>query len=497
VLVIFGGSSDLAHRKLLPALANLRRDGLLNESFAVVGVATRPWTDEDFRACILDVDSSPDLSDAREWLAERMYYLSGDFQAASTYERLVELLSEVNGRHATGANYLFYLSTAPSFFPIIPKQLQGQGLLVNADDSWRRVIVEKPFGSDLETARSLNKKLLEVLDEKQIFRIDHYLGKETVQNIVAFRFANGIFEPVWNRSFIDHVQITAAEDLGIEERGRYYDTAGVLRDMVPNHLFQLLTLIAMEPPTSLEADAVRNEQAKILAAVSPLSEDDVRTNVVRGQYGASEAGDKIAYRSEQYVDEGSVTPTFAALKLEIDDWRWAGVPFYLRTGKRLPGRSTEIAICFKQAPFPLFQKEGSGNIAPNWLVIRIQPDEGISLSFGAKRPGALMRLGHVEMDFSYEDNFGAAPATGYERLLFDCILGDATLFQRADMVESAWSVVEPILDHWGKDAAGDLSMYAAGTWGPKEAFELLDKDGRQWRNCRCVESLNSEVSSRI
>lgn len=356
------------------------------------------------------------------------------------------------------------------------------------------MIVEKPFGHDLSSARSLNERLWRFLGEEQIYRIDHYLGKETVQNIVSFRFANALFEPVWNRAYVDHVQITAAEDLGIGQRGRYYDRAGALRDMVPNHLFQLLTLISMEPPISFDAVSVRNEQEKILNAVVPLTEEDVRVNAVRGQYAASACGEKIDYRSEAYVRDGSLTPTYVALKLMIDDWRWTGVPFYLRTGKRLPGRATEVAICFKQPPFALFRKAGVSAMAPNWLVIRVQPDEGISLSFGAKKPGPLMRLGAVEMDFCYRDYFGDEPATGYERLLYDSIAGDATLFQRADMVESAWSVVAPVLESWESEAPDDFPNYEAGTWGPEESFELINRDGRQWRNCKCVNSLPLETT---
>ena len=351
------------------------------------------------------------------------------------------------------------------------------------------MVIEKPFGRDLSTAKKLNDELSHFLTEDQIYRIDHYLGKETVQNIIAFRFANGLFEPLWNRDHIDHVQITAAEAIGIEQRGRYYDQSGVIRDMVPNHLFQLLTLIGMEPPAAFDADAVRNEQVKVLTSVVVPSNDEVRFNTIRGQYDASACGGIKDYRSEQYVPENSIAPTYAALKLSIDNWRWTGVPFYLRTGKRLPARATEISVCFKQAPFALFRKAGIDSLTPNWLVMRLQPDEGISLSFGAKKPGALMQLGNVEMDFSYQDYFGQSPSTGYERLLYDCLAGDATLFQRSDMVETAWSVVAPILEAWEEQPETAFPNYQAGTWGPKAASELLTRDGRHWRNCKCVESI--------
>lgn len=487
VVVIFGASGDLAYRKLIPALENLAREGLLSSSFAVVGIATRSWTNEKFRSRVFsdgNANSLEPVSDTvRQWLAERMYYLSGDFQSPDTYQRLRELLTEVDQQHETRGNYLFYLSTAPQFFSEIPQQLDRQDLTSEADGTWRRLVVEKPFGRDLATAQALNTALRETLDEQQIYRIDHYLGKETVQNLVAFRFANGMFEPTWNRRYIDYVQITAAEDLGIEHRGRYYDHAGALRDMLPNHLFQLLTLTAMEPPNSFDADAVRDEQVKILKAIQPFSSDDVRHNAVRGQYGGSASGDAVAYREEEYVNADSVTPTFAAVKLLIDNWRWSGVPFYLRTGKRLPQRTTEIALCFKKAPFTLFRNMGMTHCAPNLLIVRVHPDEGISLSFDAKRPGAVMSLGNVKMDFSYQDYFDGQPQTGYERLLFDCMLGDATLFQRADMVEAAWSVVAPILEYWEATAPEDFPDYAAGTWGPPAVDELVARDGFCWRHC--------------
>ena len=352
------------------------------------------------------------------------------------------------------------------------------------DHYWRRVIVEKPFGHDIDSAKTLNQQLLKVASEKQIYRIDHYLGKETVQNILAFRFANGIFEPIWNRRYIDHVQITVAETVGVESRGSYYDTAGALRDMVPNHIMQLISLTAMEPPISFEANAVRDEQAKILHAIQPLSSEEVLHRTVRGQYGTGiqDAHRVPGYRNEPDVPSDSRTETFVAMKLAIDNWRWADVPFYLRTGKHLAAQTTQIVIQFRRAPFVLFRDTEVENLMPNQLVLHIQPEEGISLQFAAKVPGPIMRLGAVDMNFKYADYFGTQPSTGYERLLHDCMIGDATLFQRADMVEAGWCVVSPVLDVWRALPARNFPNYAAGTWGPKEAEDLLERDGRHWRD---------------
>ena len=349
---------------------------------------------------------------------------------------------------------------------------------------WRRVIIEKPFGHDYESAVALNKEIRKVLDEKQIYRIDHYLGKETVQNILVFRFANGIFEPIWNRRYIDHIQITVAETVGVEQRGTYYEKAGTLRDMVPNHIFQLISLTAMEPPVSFDADVVRDEQAKILKALSPMTDEEVLTRTVRGQYGeGTEGANRVSgYRSEPYVAPDSRTETFVAMKLFIDNWRWADVPFYLRTGKRLPSRSTRIVIQFKRAPFVLFRKTAVDKLEPNRLILHLQPDEGISLSFGAKIPGPVVQIGDVNMNFNYTDYFNATPQTGYERLLYDCMLGDATLFQRSDMVETAWHVVAPILDVWEALPPRRFPNYPAGSWGPPEADEMLTRDHRHWSN---------------
>jgi glucose-6-phosphate 1-dehydrogenase len=488
VMVIFGASGDLTKRKLIPALYNLARENLLAKEFAVVGFARRAMSHEEFREKITEdfkqfATGSVD-PDLWHWFARRLYYLSGDVQDAGAYQRLRSLLTEIDKEHGTQGNYFYYLATAPDLFAPVIQQLGAAGL-VRQDDEWRRVIIEKPFGRDLDSARALNREIRQVLNEDQIYRIDHYLGKETVQNILVFRFANGIFEPIWNRRYVDHVQITVAETVGVEQRGGYYDEAGALRDMVPNHIFQLISLTAMEPPVSFEADAVRDEQAKVLRAIQPLSPEEVLSRSVRGQYGEGTLNGQRApaYRSELRVAPDSRTETFVALKLNIDNWRWAGVPFYLRTGKRLPRRVSEIAIHFRRAPFILFRKTPVEHLTRNQLVIRVQPDEGISLSFGAKVPGPIVRLGTVDMDFQYQDYFGSTPSTGYERLLYDCMCGDATLFQRADMVETGWSIVAPVLDVWQALPPRHFPNYAAGTWGPNEADELMERDGREWRRC--------------
>jgi glucose-6-phosphate 1-dehydrogenase len=487
VMVIFGASGDLTKRKLIPALYNLAKDNLLSKEFALVGFARNELTSEQFRDEIgkeignfATTTIDPDLW---HWFSRRIYYLSGDFAAPEAYKALGDLLETIDKEHGTRGNYFYYLATAPAFFGPIITQLGNAGL-VNENHCWRRVIIEKPFGHDYESAIALNKEIRKVLDEKQIYRIDHYLGKETVQNILVFRFANGIFEPIWNRRYIDHIQITVAETVGVEQRGTYYEKAGTLRDMVPNHIFQLISLTAMEPPVSFDADVVRDEQAKILKALSPMADEDVLTRTVRGQYGEGlEGGAKVpGYRSESYVAPDSRTETFVAMKLFIDNWRWADVPFYLRTGKRLPQRSTKIVIQFKRAPFVLFRKTAVDKLEPNRLVLHLQPDEGIKLSFGAKIPGPVVQIGDVEMNFNYTDYFNATPQTGYERLLYDCMLGDATLFQRSDMVETAWHVVAPILDVWEALPPRRFPNYAAGTWGPHEADEMLTKDHRHWSN---------------
>ncbi len=486
-MVIFGATGDLTKRKLIPALYNLIAGDLLPDGFAVVGVGRTPWSDDEFRA-----QMKKDLKefatgevDAKKlaWLVQRLSYVAVDAAKPATFKGLAAALGKVDAEHGTGGNYLFYLAVPPSIFEEYVDGLGGVGLMKEPEGSWRRVIIEKPFGHDLESARALNRRMLEVLAERQIFRIDHYLGKETVQNIMAFRFANGIFEPVWNRRYIDHVQITVAETVGVEERGSYYEEAGALRDMVQNHMFQLLALIAMEPPVSFAADTVRDERVKVLSAIRPLSPEDVLHSAVRGQYGegVSDGENVPPYRAEKGVAPASNVETFAALELFVDNWRWADVPFYLRTGKRLPKRASEIAIQFKPAPLMLFRGTSVESLKPNLLVIKIQPDEGITLRFEGKVPGPAMRLGTVRMAFEYEDYFGRQAQTGYETLLYDCMLGDSTLFHRSDMVEAGWRAVAPILDVWKALAPRDFPNYAAGTWGPREAAELIERDGRKWR----------------
>ena len=488
VMVIFGASGDLTRRKLIPAIYNLAKQHLLSREFAVIGVARDPLTTEDFRGKVItdlqQFAGEEITADVREWLQQRMVYMKGEFGDAKVFQQLKDLFQKLDQEYSTHGNCFYYLATAPDFFGPVVEQLASVGLMTEENDQWRRVIVEKPFGRDLESAQALNRQLLKVVTERQIYRIDHYLGKETVQNILAFRFANGIFEPIWNRRYIDHVQISVAETVGVEQRGGYYDHAGALRDMVPNHIMQLVSLTAMEPPISFEADAVRDEQAKVLHAIQPLSSEDVLSRTVRGQYGAGEIdGQRVpAYRSEKAVAPDSRTETYVAMKLQVDNWRWAGVPFYIRTGKCLSVRNTHIVIQFRRAPFVLFRDTAVDTLLPNQLVLHIQPEEGISLRFAAKVPGPIMRLGPVDMDFKYADYFGQQPSTGYERLLHDCMVGDATLFQRADMVEAGWSIVSPVLDVWKALPPRSFPNYAAGTWGPKEADALLEHDGRRWRN---------------
>ena len=488
IMTIFGAAGDLTARMLIPALHNLARADLLSKEFAVLGVARSQMTDEDFRKRVYDdvKQYCGDCIDPATWdtFSKRFYYFAGDFGDDKLYAQIKDRLTQIDRDHSTHQNVFYYLATAPSFFGPIVEKLAATGLMEQNNDHWRRVIIEKPFGHDLESAKTLNQQLLKVADEKQIYRIDHYLGKETVQNIMAFRFANGIFEPVWNRRYIDHVQISVSETVGVEGRGTYFDHAGSLRDMVPNHIMQLISLTAMEPPISFDANAVRDEQAKILHAIQPISDEDVLSRSVRGQYGdGTESGARVtAYRAEPDVAPDSRTETFVAMKLLIDNWRWADVPFYLRTGKRMTARSTQIVIQFRRAPFVLFRDTPVDHLMPNQLVLHIQPEEGISLQFAAKVPGPVMRLGTVDMNFEYQEYFGKQPSTGYERLLHDCMIGDQTLFQRADMVEAGWSVVSPVLDLWKALPPRNFPNYASGTWGPKDADELLERDGRRWRN---------------
>lgn len=488
LFVIFGAQGDLTKRKLIPALYNLAASHHLPQEFAILGVDGISMTTEDFRLkigrAIQELSTRPIESTIKEWLLDRLHYLSGDFRDPHTYEGLQTTLTQLNTQYGTQGNYLYYLATAPTFFGEIVQQLGEKGLVAQDKGFSRRIVIEKPFGHDLKSAQSLNHTLQSVLDESQIYRIDHYLGKETVQNILVFRFANGIFEPVWNRQYIDHVQITVAETLGVEHRGIYYDQAGALRDMVPNHLLQILGFVAMEPPNAFDPEAVRDEKAKLLRAIQPMNPIDVLQSTVAGQYvaGMIHGGPTLPYRSEVNVLTTSLRETYTAMTLGIESWRWEGVPFYLRTGKRLNKRVTEVVIQFKAAPLMLFRKTPVDRLTPNVLVIRIQPDEGISLSFGAKIPGPQVQVGNVDMDFQYANYFGDAPSTGYETLLHDVMAGDATLFQRSDNVELGWSVVDPILKVWDSLGTHAIHHYAAGTWGPAEADALLAKDGRTWRN---------------
>jgi glucose-6-phosphate 1-dehydrogenase len=483
-MVLFGATGDLTMRKLVPALYNLVTANLLPQEFAIIGVAIDALNLEDFRNRVTGF-LQPEVRGTEKWawFIQRLYYEYGDFADSATYSRLQERLTAVDQERRTEGNYLFYLATAPRFFAPIVQELNRANLSKQENGRWRRVVVEKPFGHDLESAKILNREIKGVLAEDQIYRIDHYLGKETVQNIMVFRFDNAIFEPIWNRRYIDHVQITNAETVGVEQRGGYFDKAGTLRDMVPNHIMQLLSLTAMEPPVSFHADAVRNEQAKVLEAIQPLDAEDVLHCSIRGQYGEGLLdGTRVrGYRSEPGVSPESNTETFVALKLNIDNWRWAGVPFYVRTGKRMPKRHTEITIEFKRIPFVLFRHTPFHKLHTNQLVIHVQPAEGIALSFGAKIPGAILRVGSVEMSFEYSKYFGEAAYTGYEVLLYDCMIGDATLFQRADMVEAGWRVVDPILDVWKALPPRKFPNYAAGNWGPKEADSLMQSDQREWR----------------
>lgn len=487
VMVIFGATGDLARRKLIPALCNLVAANLLPDNFALIGFARKDLTTETFRQQLKEevrmTSTQVVEPETWDWLLKRIYYVRGDAHEPQAYQELQEQLTTVEREHGTRGNRLYYLAVAPLFFREIIRQLGARGLVQETNGAWRRVVIEKPFGSDIETARALNAEIKQVLKEQQIFRIDHYLGKETVQNLIVFRFGNAIFEPIWNRRYIDHLQITAAETDGVGTRGSYYDAAGAVRDMVPNHLFQLVSLTAMEPPISFEADAVRYEQVKVVEAIQFLTPEEVLTSAVRGQYGEGSIGGKRVpgYREEPNVKPNSNTETYAALKLRIDNWRWANVPFYLRTGKRLAKRVTEIAIHFKRVPFHLFQNTSIETLTTNWLIIHIQPDEGISLRFGAKIPGPILRLGAVDMDFDYADYFGSTPSTGYERLIYDCMVGDQTLFQRADMAEASWCAIMPILDVWKALPDRTFPNYPAGSWGPNAAEDLLARDGRKWR----------------
>ena len=485
-MIIFGATGDLTKRKLFPALYNLAKDGYLPEEFAILGVGRQEMSSEDFRDQMIGnlKEFAGDDGDEKsvEWFCERTYYTGGDFDDdKKLFNDIKSTLQQVCGSKGLPENFFYYMAIPPDLFANVAQKIVRNGLGKEENGFWRRFIFEKPFGRDLDSAKKLNADLRNILEEHQIYRIDHYLGKETVQNILVFRFGNSIFEPIWNRNFIDHVQITVAETLGVEQRGHYYDSAGALRDMIPNHIFQLVTLTAMEPPVSFEADSVRDEQAKILQAIERFSPEDALHNAVRGQYGRKN-DDLRAYRDEPNVSATSNTETFAALKLSIDNWRWADVPFYVRTGKRMAAPYSSIIIQFKKAPFILFRDTPVERLRSNRIEIHIQPDEGITLHFGAKVPGPVVEMGAVDMDFNYVEHFGKQMSTGYERLLLDCMTGDATLFQRADMVEASWSIVTPILEVWSAVPPRDFPNYPSGSWGPDDADELLRRDGRTWRD---------------
>ncbi|MDF3982371.1 glucose-6-phosphate dehydrogenase [Luteibacter sp. PPL201] len=488
-VVIFGAAGDLTSRLVVPALYNMRRTGLLSDNFSVVGFNHGKMTDNAWRGSLhaaleryVGAGGRKLDEEAWGWLSAQMTYHAGDFDDLSAFHSLAGKLRDMERKRGTQGNVLFYLATPERFFGDVIEQLQKAGLVDDGGPDgrfWRRVIIEKPFGHDLPSARALNERILKVLREDQVYRIDHFLGKETVQNIMAFRFANGLFEPIWNRDRIDHVQITVAETVGVERRGSFYEQTGALRDMVPNHLFQLLAMVAMEPPSSFDAEAVRTRKAEVIEAIRPVQPEDA----VRGQYGPGAVNGQLAasYRDEPDVAPDSVTETFVAMKLSIDTWRWSGVPFYLRTGKHMGRRTTEIAIRFKSAPFAPFRGTGMDAFGPDWLVLQIQPDEGISLQFDVKRPGPRVELAPVRMDFKYADWFRAEPNVGYETLLYDCMTGDATLFQRADMVEACWRAVQPILDEWAQRMPADFPNYASGSAGPASSDTLLAMGGRSWR----------------
>lgn len=490
-IVLFGASGDLTQRKLLPALYNLARDGLLPAKLAIVGFARREKTDAQFRAEMLEgvkkyAHSSGENDPLWEEFSRSLFYQTGAFDSASDYKGLAARLEEIERRLGLPHNHLFYLATAPNYFSTIVKGLGAAGLsrseAAGEASGWARVVIEKPFGRDLDSARALNRELLDHLAENQIFRIDHYLGKETVQNLLALRFANGIFEPLWNQKYVDHVQITVAESIGVEGRGGYYDQSGVLRDMVQNHMLQVMSLVAMEPPVAMEAETIRDEKLKVLRAVRRISAADVDQYVVRGQYAPGNLLGRAVpgYREEEGVPKDSRTETFVALRLAIENWRWAGVPFFLRSGKRLPKRSTEVCIQFKKPPLRLFNEATACTVAPNALIINVQPDEGISLRFGAKVPGPEIEVRQVKMDFRYGSSFGVPSPEAYERLLLDAMGGDSTLFTRRDEVEAAWRIVSDVLEGWSQSRTAPFP-YIAGSWGPDEANKLFEGLEGSWR----------------
>jgi len=486
IIVIFGASGDLAKRKLIPALVDLYAQNLMPEKFAILGVSRTKFSDDEFRELmrngIKEYSEGEDLEEDKiNSFTENLFYTSIDTSGENDYKKVKEKVEFLNRSFSCNENYIFYLSTPPSLYEIIANNLALLGLN-NDGKGWKRLIVEKPFGYDLNSAIELNHNLLKNFKEEQIYRIDHYLGKETVQNLLVTRFSNGIFEPLWNRNFIDHVEITSSESLGVGSRGGYYESSGALRDMLQNHLLQMVGLVAMEPPSSLDSTAIRNETLKVFQSLRPIKEEEVGSVAIRGQYLASTIkGEKVlGYRDEKGVDPDSKTETYAALKFYIDNWRWGGVPFYIRTGKRMPTKVTEIVVHFKQTPHYLFSKKG-GSVACNQLIIRIQPDEGILLKFGMKVPGAGFNVQNVNMDFHYSDLSNVKLPTAYERLLLDAMLGDSTLFARGDAVEEAWKFIVPIQNAWQNDESIKIFGYPAGTWGPETADDLIERENTSWR----------------
>ncbi len=486
-IVIFGVTGDLAHRLVIPALYNLAANDLLPDDFCIVGIARKGMSSEELTASLKQGLHQFATRKVDEAIAERLLgcitCIEADPKDPASFDAMREQLDKLEAARRTGGNRLFYLATPPNAFLPISQELGRTGML-SENGAWRRLVVEKPFGTDLASAKALNSELLKLVEEHQIYRIDHYLGKETVQNILVLRFANGMFEPIWNRNHIDHIQITVDEKLGVGHRGSFYDATGALRDMVPNHLFQLLSLVAMEPPAKFDAHSVRSEKAEVLSAIQTQSEEEALRNSVRGQYRAGKVGDTEIedYRKTEDVNPGSTTETYAALKLTIDNWRWAGVPFYLRTGKALGVKRTEIAIKFKQAPFAMFRDTPVDRLSQNFLIISTEPTEGIALQFNTKVPGPAIEIDGVEMKFRYKDYFRAEPSTGYETLIYDCMIGDNILFQRADSVEAGWQAVQPFLDAWKKAGSKGLKIYDPGSEGPEEANDLVERDGRNWRN---------------
>lgn len=499
ILVIFGASGDLTERKLIPALYDLKSQNLLPDKFAVLGVSRTDMTDESFREKMKSavqkfLEKKENINDAvLESFLPSLHYLPINTSNQDDYGQLKDKLTSLDTQFQTNGNFLFYLSTPPNIYGTIVKNLGVYGLN-SQERGWKRIIIEKPFGYDLNSAKKLNKEVLEIFDEDQVYRIDHYLGKETVQNILVTRFSNGIFEPIWNRNFIHHIEITSSEDIGVEGRGGYYDHSGALRDMVQNHLLQLVGMVAMEPPTNSDARSIRNETLKVFQSIRPLTKEDIYHNVIRGQYKASKirGADVKGYREEENVIDCSKTETYAAMKFYIDNWRWSGVPFYLRTGKRLPIKVTEVVIHFHPSPLRLFTKEHENTLSTNQLVIRIQPDEGLLLKFGMKVPGAGFKVQETGMDFHYSSLSENHLPSAYERLLLDCMLGDATLYIRGDAVEATWEFITPILDLWKENPDFKLFGYPAGTWGPDVADNLIEGPIRSWRYpCRNLTSDDS------